>query len=246
MADSTTRPKTVRTYGSRRAEPEAATSSAPVQKLTEVIMSKSVRSPSPTMTETATPSPSKESSSAIIDDYSSSDFFGWRNKLRDIDEGLEDDNLKDPIGKNTGRDASASLTRTSSPKLAPPPPPLFSDTAPSTPTSPSPKQNSKATRLHSLSPLPGRTSLHSESDSGSSSPPTRARRQIYTLSISSPPDHHSTGQRRSRARSLLIQKNAHGDREDESDEAPTTSTAKASGASKKRSQKTKVNSSFIM
>lgn len=195
MSDTTTRPKAVRTYGSRRAEAEAtdvAGPSATREKLYESL-STMRRSPSPVV-DSATPSPTKESAT------DSPDFFGWKSKMRDIDEGLEDDNLENLI-RTKHASASASPAPTSIPG-SPSHLPLFIDTAPSTPATPSPL---KTNQRQSLSPLASRTRTASPSGS-----PTR--KQISSLSISSPESVFKPSTSRSIERSA-------GDIENDSDDA---------------------------
>lgn len=211
MSDSTTRPKAVRTYGSKRAEVEAPDAAGPLLTRGKSSgQSDTVIRPSSPAVSSTTSSPSKGS---VADP---TDFFGWKSKIRDIDEGLEDDNLKNLI---SAENASASPTPESvhgSPSRSP----SFANTATLTPMGPS----SNVHRSQPLSPLAPRS--RTESPSGSP-----ARKQISSLSISSPESVFKP------AASRLTEKTSPGNIASDSDDAIS--------APKRRLGKTKVSCAML-
>jgi hypothetical protein len=165
-----TRPKFLRTYGSRR--PETAADDNVEAGSVPITPRHSPESPKflSTVANSTAPSPSKPSPAG------SSYAFAWVTRLRDIDQGLEDDNLSAILATKNASDSPVPVSNSGSPVQSPPPaPPLFSPSAPATP-SPMAADLTKRVNVqsHPVSPT--------QAGSNSASP---TRKQISSLSISS-------------------------------------------------------------
>lgn len=165
MEGVTTRPKIFRTYGSRPLEPTAGDNvQAESIPAAPPYSPKVPKSPSPLASSPGS-SPFRHSSA------SPSYAFAWKAQLRDIDQGLEDDNLSAILAPKNASPSLPSVSNSDSPRPAP----LVSDSAPATP----PASADYLKRVSMRFPLSSPT--HAGSNTAS---PTRE--QISSLSISSP------------------------------------------------------------
>lgn len=181
--DGAPKPRIVRTYGSRRAEPVASANTEldAVPTLRHDAPSKATslasrrRSPSP-FRDVTTPSPSKTSSAA-----DASEIFDWKARLRDIDDGKEDDNLASLIGARNASRSPSPPTQDGRPKS----PPLFSATPIPTPEHPTtaPRRNLGLASQHRPLLSPQFDQQLSDDEDKNNSP---NRTRISQLSLSSP------------------------------------------------------------